>query len=572
MAKYYGFYKPSGTDMLRDGDNVITANMNIVEGELNTLYDSLWDRGTVPAGTDLDTLRTPGVYRVSTYSLAQSLINAPVPMNTGTIEVLPISATDVMQRITNTQALAGSQQYQRTSASGTFSRPWENTALVAMPIPSNSDLNDYVTPGIYDVSLGSVARTIKNLDESSPVLVTVYKSQNISNWTAWQTVRVAGGEGKIKTRSITSAGVVEPWRVIYPAEGGESASIAGPSPARAAARTRRLGGYGTSGKPVVVLTFDHGLSNLTQMLADHADDLGVPYTVAVSTDEVNTGENAGVTWANLQTLALNSGVEMSNHSPGHADQPTNGAIHAAVVDSKAKMLTNMPALAVDSFIMPGHGVEDGWGGLGGARTFEAVNNTYAGQLIQNTHGVFTGAVPGDTWPTTGDLPAGVTRTPMDLTSWISYVQNQITAAIARGSGETILALSHPVYWDTESRPTASRIRDFITWCADRRAAGEIVLATVTGAAFARAYDSHVPRLDNPAGWDNGTQTITVPANTGGGVFQVEAPGATAITVTDDTGALSSTVQGEYRPFTIPAASSTITVAVTGGSSPIVRPV
>lgn len=549
-----------GTDSVLIGDTSVPSIPFMKQGE--------WSKGNIASGTDLNVLTSIGMYQIPTYSVAMSLTNAPEGINRGTIEVLPISATDVIQRITLVEGFAGSRIYQRTSDQGTFSDSWVNNSPVTMGVPSNSDMNDLTTPGVYDVATSSIAASIANLDESNACHITVDKAASGSFWTVFQTVRSADSEGRIKVRHLNSSGVVGEWGQVYPGDSSVS-----PSWGKPAARLRKLGGFGTGGRPVVAISFDHGLNNLMEHMAHHADRLGVPYTIAVSTGEMGTGENSNVTWDDMQDLAVNSGVEMANHSPSHGNRTGKSAIIESVVGSKAAMLANMPAVSVDSFIMPGHGVEDGWDGLGVAESLEAVNSTFAGRLIQQTHGVFTGDVKGTLWPLDGDMPAGIDRLGVDYNSWVTEARSRIERAVALG-GYLVVTISHPSYWGEEGRTEVARIKEFVSWLAGLRDSGSIILATVAGAAFARAHDSHVPRLDNPNGWVDGSQTISLDLmpHVLGGVFQVEAPGATSITVTDDTGVLNATAAGAYRPFTIPASAASITVAQSGGSSPIVRPI
>lgn len=570
MPDYTPVYKlrqPRRNELVTYGAVTITENMDKIEA---ALLDSKWYKGNLTSGTDLNSLTTNGTYRVTTYAVSQSLINAPDGMNRATIEVLPIDNTDKVQRITLVDGFAGSRVYIRASNQGKWPEQWANISRVSIGIPTGADLNDYTNPGVYDAANSTIAASIAHLNESNACHITVDKSASSSFWTVFQTVRVAN-VGTVKMRTINSAGVISEWRELTPTS--DAAAGGGLSYGKPSAQLRKLGGFGTAGKPVVALTLDHGLNNLTEHLADHADSLGVPYTIAVSTGEVGEGENSNVSWSDLQNLALNAGVELANHGPSHANQVGPEAITAAVVGSRDTMTENMPQIAVDSFIMPGHGVEDGWDGLGVATSIEAVNTSFAGQLIQRTHGVFTGDVKGTLWPLNGDMPAGVDRVGIDTDSWVSETQSRIEQAITLG-GYSVLTIGHPAYWGNTDRTTVARMLDFVDWLAARRDAGDLILTTVAGAAFARAYDSHVPRLDDPDGWASGSQTISLSLvpKVRGGVFQAEAAGATSITVTDDTGTLNSTVAGQYRPFTIPADATSITVTHDGGTDPIVRPI
>lgn len=568
MPTYTPTYKlrqPADQELVSYGAATITENADKLEA---ALLDAKWYKGNLTTGTDLNTVRTPGSYRIPTYAVATSLLNPPPEINTGSLEVIPLTTSTVMQRLSLSAGYSGSRSFIRTG--GTSWSEWEASTRIQTPLKSGDDLDDYTAPGIYGAATSTLAESIANLGESSACLVIVDKIATSSYWTVFQTVQT---EDVIKRRILRSTGVHSEWSRIWPAPAG-SAAGAGRSWGRPAARLRKLGGYGTGGRPVVALTLDHGLDNLTEHIADYASNRGVPYTIAVSTAEVGSGENSNVDWSALQTLALAGGVELANHGPSHSDQTGVEAITAAVVGSRDLMLANMPQVAVDTFIMPGHGVADGWDGLGLAQTLEAVNGTFAGQLIQQTHGVFTGDVPGSLWPMTGDLPAGVDRIGIDTGSWITTAQERIELA-ARLGGYALLTIGHPSLWGQDGRTTVAQIRAFIDWLAARRDDGTIVLGTVAGAAFARAHDEHVPRLDDPTAWTEGTQQIdlTLTPSARGGVFQVDAPGATAITVTDDTGALSTTVAGQHRPFTIPASATTLTVTTTAATStPTVRPI
>lgn len=129
-----------------------------------------WVQGGFEKGTDLNEVTTSGFYKVNTYAMAASMKNLPndsLAINNGVLEVFNLSGKACVQRWTvNGPATGPNLTYIRHSdTAGEWSpweKPWENATWEKTPIPKMSNMDDYLTSGMYQVVNYSTATSLVN--------------------------------------------------------------------------------------------------------------------------------------------------------------------------------------------------------------------------------------------------------------------------------------------------------------------------------------------------------------------------------------------------------------------------
>ena len=104
-AESVGFITPTGDDPIRNGDDAITNNA-VVAYEL--IKAATPYKGTIPNGTDIDTVRDAGVYTVPSVAVAMTLINWPTnragTLTVNTNKTSNATTQDVIAHVSQTAA------------------------------------------------------------------------------------------------------------------------------------------------------------------------------------------------------------------------------------------------------------------------------------------------------------------------------------------------------------------------------------------------------------------------------------------------------------------------------------
>lgn len=151
---------------------------------LSTKFNEI--SSSIPTGADLNDYITPGNYYVSTYAIGTSLINAPIA-DSGRLVVMTLNSNS---NIFQSYITVKGKVYVREKDSNGWSA-WSKLAELAeinsandridelstyiisntyngltSSIPSESDINDYTTPGNFYVSTTAIAQSLSNMPVS----------------------------------------------------------------------------------------------------------------------------------------------------------------------------------------------------------------------------------------------------------------------------------------------------------------------------------------------------------------------------------------------------------------------
>lgn len=134
---------------------------------LSNAFSGPWEStkptmGSVPNGTDWNTVITPGQYSLDNFTASATMTNLPPTPGgfAGSVEVLPITATRVTQRATEYASGTPGTTWVRTQAiNGTFGA-WGRTGWDSVALANAQDLGSLLTPGRYRANTGAIATTI----------------------------------------------------------------------------------------------------------------------------------------------------------------------------------------------------------------------------------------------------------------------------------------------------------------------------------------------------------------------------------------------------------------------------
>lgn len=405
------------------------------------------------------------------------------------------------------------------------------------------------------------------------------------NQAAWQVAYPGGNGGQADPvmRKYAPLSPAQGWSAWKPILSSGSGAVPDQNAQRDVllqrSRVRHGGRIGTDGRTVIALSFDHGFAKFRDLILPELARLGLPATVAVNTDTLNTGESAGVSYPQLQAWAIKHGIELANHSRSHSDATTDNGIRDAILGSLDLLRENCPQVTVDAYIMPGVS-GTAYNGFGSGETESLWWTHVAGRTILQNHAVVTAAMPGEAVPADGVPVQTVDRASLDYASGATAAESHI--ARLQGTGSVFHVFMHPNRLDTTGYITAARLVQFLEFLAAERAAGRVDVLTVSGAAWADASSSRRANLTTGATWSGGSTTVTLAplrewARGSQWSLSADVAAGGVLTASDDTGQLAATTTataaGRARlNFTIPATASTVTVAVGAGTAPRVEPV
>src|SRR6185312_3430493 len=346
------------------------------------------------------------------------------------------------------------------------------------------------------------------------------------------------------------------------------------------ARTRHGGRIGTGGKGVVVITIDHAFDRFESKLMAKVIDHQLPITLVPSPSDFGGLGNETMTFAKLQSWAIQYGWEIVNHSRDHGDAVADSLIRDKILGSLEALHAGCPLVTIDGYVMPGVGAT-GYNGFGAGADWSQWWSHIAGRTILDNHAVVSSVTPGYVVPLSGAPVTAMTRLGVDITSWAGLAEDMVVEAGALGGMVNIYG--HPIRLDQEGYISSERWGQMLDFIAAERDAGRVEVLTMGAAAWADAGSSHVVNLAKSAAWVSGSATIDLSrayAWARGSTWELSVDSAAAVTLSasDDTGALniSRTITpngGRARlGFSIPAASSSLTVSASGGDGPTVKPV
>lgn len=486
----------------------------------------------LPDGTDINTLRSPGVYLVPTVTSARTMVNWPTP-RAGTIEVRTRTGSSLTtQHVTAyVSTTSEPEQYVRATLLATSWPAWYTSGWAKGILPDGTDLTLFRNPGVYSIISVNAAGTMKGMptrsdgtavvgaghlevmpttgsgrtlqrltiEDGSKLRVFARTSGLTSGFPAWQETTAAAAS---TTTPVADAGLVAEVN----ATGGHRHQVL-----RNHFAARRGGRIGTGGAGVYAIRIDHWLGDFERDLMPALVKYGLPCSIAMNSQNwgvpvttagasaPGTGNNGSVTPEKLQDWSLRYGFDVTNHSRTHAGTNDAEGIVGEIVTGQRELQAQLPRLIVDEWHMPGVASTLAYNGFGNGNRLENWTDTLAGRAILHSHGHASGYMQGfwhelEGAPQIGEMPQGADN--RALADRIADVE-----AVARlGKGLVHLIHGNAV---ASGQLTVADWEAFCAHIAAMRDAGRLLVLTTAGEAVADVRSSHRAEiLDNP-GFDGG---------------------------------------------------------------------
>lgn len=224
----------------------------------------------------------------------------------------------------------------------------------------------------------------------------------------------------------------------------------------------------TEGKGVVVLRFDHGLTNFKSTIWPLLQQHQVKAYIAMNSRLWGIGENSGATQADAQAWIASGLVEFGNHTADHVDRNTAGGIYDTIVNGRRELETQLGTV-IHGFTVPGLSEFDQLEGFG-AGTNTSYSNTYAGGLILANHAIASGSVGYVNRTLDGQVRQGGRHFTWESATW-TYIKSLIDQAVTNQTAITLMA--HPREMGREGYFDAALLEQVIEYIRERIDAGDL---------------------------------------------------------------------------------------------------
>ena len=319
----------------------------------------------------------------------------------------------------------------------------------------------------------------------------------------------------------------------------------------AQAAARRGGTYGTNGKAVLSLVFDHGTNNFLSKIVPMLSRYNVPATLGLNSRMYDPSyqfhhSDDETSWEQIQDAAIEHGFTIWNHGMWH-----NASGPEEIIGGRDELQDTLPEIPIDGWLHTGQ-----YGDFNHGNTFASYWQHNIGAVIMNAHAYLTGDIQEPVKPLTGQLKPGFDGQWVDSgANAIATVKSMVEDAQQVSGG--VMLRHHPMYLDEAGYLTSQQLEDFIAWAAAERDAGRLLILTadlMNHADAGRTYRRNL--LSGDGGSGNQTRTVSTTRNAlaKGSVNELHATvrlstaGSVRLTATASNG-LSKT-----QTFSIPAAS------------------
>lgn len=463
-------------DYIASNPAVVDAAAAAVDAnpKIATIEAALPWRGRIPDGTDLNTLRTPGVWAIATTTSAATLTNLPVPYS-GIVKVWQTAGTNVWtQEFSGSGSLTNPENYTRITRSTTTWGAWEPNREAKGPIPVGTNLATFRASGYWVITNASAVTGLPALTGNIYAVLHVVALPSVISAVGSQTLRVYASDGSYRIFERVAISTTFPaW---------EEKGVPAPAPATASSDagltnslliqdwSRRMGGRKKVTTATVAFRFDHGLANFNTKVRAELDSRNFKYSLALCSGQWDRAENAGVTPAMVNAWVVAKQAEIWNHSKDHGSgDNSEAAWKAAILDGLTELRAQLPAAQIDGFAPPGSSGTNFGGFINGA-TMEEFYNTDGGKFILSHHAVSAGYIGPSTRWQDGTPRQGLAHYTLD-TYTLAQVQTIIQGAQA--GKRAVQFMLHPSLLDTADKITAATFVSILDYVQGEVTAGRL---------------------------------------------------------------------------------------------------
>lgn len=436
-------------------------------------------------------------------------------------------------------------------------------------IPTGADFNTLVEPGLY--KRVNADRTAKNDPHGNPGNLTVFATDNQFGYVSqlWAGASTAG----LWFRANTVDGWNEWVRLDQGAESNPDAIGTGAGRREYMVSDfydRKGGEIGTGGKAAIALRFDHWMDDFYSKVLPLLEKYRLPWAQAMNSRTDNQ-QSGGINWGRVQSTAIRTGGEVLNHSATHSDPKSVDAVIDEVVNGLAELESKLPLLPIDGWMQPGTGGQFmGYANYSDREDF----GTEAARIVMANHPVVYGHHGGVIHRLDGTIRIGQRHRSLD---------NDTAASVKKGIDELIrvrggmVLMVHPTKLDDAGGISLSEYEAVLSYIAQKRDAGELVVLSTTGLQIANAAHANRRELTHMNVTSaSASRTADISEFMADGPHEVhavvKATGTVTVSVSSDTGGLNQTWtqkvdgwQELWLPFTLPKGVGKVTTKVTGAS-------
>lgn len=358
------------------------------------------------------------------------------------------------------------------AAMGRFDRIENGVELTA-----GANANLLTENGDYYSRYGDVSATLVNFPEKASGHLRVRTTRNGVTTQMWQTI---GQSFQVWARSTASvsAGTWSEWLpLVNRIDGVQDNTRSAFSRDIKVQRyeMRRGGVIGTGGLPAIALRYDHGLANFKAKILPLLRKYNLPSGQMINPAGLAEPGNAS-SFTELQSWALNDGVEMAFHGRTHGEADNSISLRREILTGLEEMKAGLPKLEIEMWAPPGVG-GSAFMGFDTGKTPESFYDTEAGQLIMANHAVGDGHSFGSYRSLDGKVYFGGGRPTIDeqTPSWVASI---IRGAMNEGMGLELML--HPVYLDQPGYMTTSQLDEVLANIAALRDQGKLTVLTPSG--------------------------------------------------------------------------------------------
>lgn len=473
----FGLITPTGSDLIRDGDDAISTNaVRLAEALAITRANPIRSRGVLASGSDVNSLHRSTDNGLWVASTTSSYTNLPF---TG----------GGMLLVENSGAGTGSQRAWRNGTSLYWEREVKNayatpvtwwdwrTPGVVLPqeLTAGIDFDAQRNTGDWLIPNTSIAAACSGWPAGVPHGPAHLQVRAIRTGVAFQQLHSYGSGGTLLERHTSAISPTPfPWSAWV-----DLAAAASAPPSAGLANTmllddwsRRRGGTRTIPTGAVALRFDHGLASFDTKIRPLLEARNLPYALALNSGNWAHPENAGITAATVNSWAATGLCEVWNHGRTHTGSESEAGWTSEIVTGLTELRAQLPAFEIDGFAIPGTGGV-GYGDFGSAQSVTEFYATPAGRLILSHHAISTGYIPDtDLRILDGRPRQGLGHYTID-TATPTQIQTKIADAQATRRGLQLML--HPSLVDTAGHITTATLTDVLDHIAGERDAGRLTV-------------------------------------------------------------------------------------------------
>ncbi|ASN20711.1 polysaccharide deacetylase family protein [Arthrobacter sp. YN] len=488
------------------------ANWNLVNSALKKA-------GVLADGTDINTLRAPGIYTVASSASAATMVNLPFAVPCEIWVSKNDAATLTTQRTVGIPLSNGNfELWTRTTRSAsTWDTSWRSDRQFQGILADGTNLNTLRVPGTYIISTATSAATMTGMPTISGTAVNntaVLEVTTATNSSAGQQrIEIYESDGVYKkfSRITRSASSWPTWQNDTPTPAAPVVTDLLPNAGTRHAMIQQLayarrGALGVLDKAVVSIRMDHWLNDTFAKVLPLLDKYDLCASICLNVDNMADPQNNLITWPQVTDMALHKGVEIWNHGSDHIDHTTPETIVDAIVGGQSRLQAAVgPKLVVDGWMSNGSSYYDNFNF---GRGYSAWLNTLAAKAIQNSHAFADGKNTGFLQPLDGRIKMGGSHYSAEAGGSVPTIA-RIEEAKKHKRGITIYF--HPGSIDTAGGFVLSDLEALFAYLAVERDAGRIEVLTVSGMGVADATHSRREDLltnrqfaDSAASWTVGS--------------------------------------------------------------------